>query len=105
MDTVTQPVTLDSALSNLSRRTKRLTMWLILLALLLVASIATLSFLFLRQIKAMEEAQKEVAFSNFGGVDRRDVIRLTKLQNSRQLLPSTPLPRLTFELCNHSTVS
>jgi hypothetical protein len=32
-----------------------------------------------------------------GEGDRRDAICLTKLTNSRQLLPTTPLPRLTFE--------
>ena len=35
--------------------------------------------------------------SSTGDEDRRDVIRLTKLSNSRQLLPTTPLLRLTFE--------
>jgi hypothetical protein len=32
-----------------------------------------------------------------GNRDRRETIRLTKLENSRQLLPANPLPRLTFE--------
>ncbi len=63
MDTSTQPVSTDSALSNLSRQTKRFIIWLIILSVLLVVSVSALSVLFLRRAKAIEQSQKDLAFS------------------------------------------
>jgi hypothetical protein len=59
----TQPLNVDALLSEVSRKTRRLSIWIFVLFLLLLVSTGTVSFLFWRKGKALDEAQKEVAFS------------------------------------------